>query len=161
MNKTDEGITLIELLVVITIIGILALALGFSFQDWIGNYRVESQTKEMYIDLMNARARAMQRNRCHFVVVTANNYQIFEDANENCAYDAGTDTALTAFTSPKTLTYTSNWTGSVTMDTRGIVKPNDTIRVNILGNNPDYDCIIIYFTRINMGKWTGSSCDAK
>ena len=79
----NRGITLIELIVVISIIGILAVALGFTFQGWMGGYRIESQTKEMYVDLMNARARAMQRNRSHFVVVTANDYQIFEDTNEN------------------------------------------------------------------------------
>ncbi len=63
----NHGITLIELIIVISIIGILAVALGFEFTGWMGGYRVESQTKEMYVDLMNARARAMQRNRVHFV----------------------------------------------------------------------------------------------
>jgi len=156
----EDGMTLIELLVTVSVAIIIIVALGFEFRGWMGGYNIESQAKEMYADLMNARARAMERNRCHFVVVTANNYQIFEDANENCQYNAGTDTALTAFTSPKTLTYTSNWTGTVTMDTRGIVSPNDTIRFNIGSSTPDYDCIVLYFTRINMGKWNGS-CVAK
>lgn len=159
----NKGITLIELIVVISVIGILVVALGFSFQGWMGGYRIESQAKEMYTDLMNARARAMERNRCHFVVVTANNYQIFEDANENCQYNAGTDTALTAFTNPKTLTYpvdASSWTGTVIMDTRGLVSPDNTIRFAIGSNNPDYDCIVLFATRINMGKWNGS-CVAK
>ena len=52
-------------------------------------YRVENQVKGMYADLMNARARAMQQNRSHFVQVTANNYQIIEDTNENGVYNAG------------------------------------------------------------------------
>jgi len=156
----EDGMTLIELLVTVSVAIIIIVALGFEFQGWMGGYNIESQAKEMYADLMNARARAMERNRCHFVVVTANNYQIFEDANENCQYNAGTDTALTAFTNPKTLTYTSNWTGTVTMDTRGIVSPNNTIRFNIGSSTPDYDCIVLYSTRINMGKWNGS-CVAK
>jgi len=157
----NRGITLIELIVVISIIGILAVALGFTFQGWMGGYRIESQTKEMYVDLMNARARAMQRNRSHFVVVTANDYQIFEDTNENGSYNPGVDLAIQGFASAKTLTYTSYWTGTVTMDTRGLVSTNNTIRFNIGSNTPDYDCIILFPTRINMGQWNGSNCVAR
>jgi prepilin-type N-terminal cleavage/methylation domain-containing protein len=158
----DRGITLIELIIVISIIGILLIALGFSFEGWMGGYRVESQTKEMYVDLMNARARAMQRNRNHFVVVAANNYQIFEDTNENGTYSAGTDQSA-VFINPKTLTYSSSWIGTVTLDTRGLVSPNNTIHFITGTNNPDYDCIVLFATRINMGKWNAStaSCDAK
>lgn len=154
----NRGITLIELIVVISIIGILAVALGFTFQGWMGGYRIESQTKEMYVDLMNARANAMQRNREHYVVVTANNYSIFEDTNENGAYNAGTDNAMVKFTNPKLLNYPSLWVGTVTMDTRGLVSPNNTIRFNIGTNNPDYDCIVLFVTRINLGQWDGANC---
>ena len=158
----DRGITLIELIIVISIIGILVLALGCEYSGWMGGYRVESQTKEMYVDLMNARARAMQRNRNHFVVVTANNYQIFEDTNENNSYNAGTDQSA-VFINPKTLTYPSLWIGTVSLDTRGLVSPNNTIQFNTGTNNPDYDCIVLFATRINMGKWnaTTTNCDAK
>lgn len=157
----NRGITLIELIVVITIIGILVVALGFSYQGWIGGYRIESQVKEMYVDLMNARTRAMQTNREHYVVVAAGNYQIFEDTNENSTYDAGTDQAVQGFASAKTLTYTSNWAGTATMDTRGLVSPNNTIQFTIGTNNPDYDCIVLFATRINIGQWDGADCVAK
>ncbi len=131
-----------------------------------GGYKIERQAKEMYVDLMNARARAMERNRDHFVVVSTNNYQIFEDTNENGTYNAGTDTAIAGFTNPKTLTYPldpSSFAGTVTMDIRGIVSPNNTILFNIGTNNPDYDCIVLFTTRINIGKWNGttSNCDVK
>lgn len=158
MMKLDaKGVTLIELIIVVSIIAILIVALGFSFQGWMAGYRIESQVKEMHVDLMNARTNALQRNRAHFVIVATNNYQIFEDTNENGAYNAGVDAGMVRFTNPKTLGTASLWAGTVTMNTRGLVDPNNTIRFNIGTNTPDYDCIVLFDTRINIGLW--GDCD--
>ncbi len=155
----ESGVSLTELIIVVTIIGILAVALGYSFQGWMGAYRIESQTKEMYVDLMNARARAMQRNRSHFVVVTANNYQVVEDANENNIND---DAALPEWTTPKPLQYAvTAGAGTYTIITRGLVSPEGTIRFNAGTNTPDYDCIFLRDTRMNIGLWNGTACAAK
>ena len=158
-----RGVTLTELIVVIAIIGILVVALGFTFEGWIGGYRIEVQSKEMYADLMNARARAMQRGRAHFVVINANNYQIFEDTNESggAANDAG-DLPIAGFTNVKALQYAvASGAGTVTMSTRGLVNPSNTISFNIGTNNPDYDCIVLFDTRINMGQMSGVTCVVK
>lgn len=75
----NRGMTLIELIVVITVVGILIAAISTDFLGWRSKYKVESQMKEMYIDLMNARSRAMERNRLHFVTLTQSQYTINED----------------------------------------------------------------------------------
>lgn len=174
----ESGITLIELLVVVTVIGVLVLAAGIEFVGWQGNYRVESQVKEMYADLMNARVRAMQRNRTHFIVVTANNYQVFDDVNENNVPDNNATERW--WPNPKPFAYPSLQAETIIIDVRGLVSTipapaagteafirfsYDTSRVR-----PDYDCISLgavgtatgvnWGTRLNMGKWNGGLCVA-
>lgn len=166
----NKGITLIELAVVVAIVGILVVALGFEFSGWMGRYNVESQIKTLHADLMNARARAMQRNRTHFVdFPTATQYRIQEDTNDDNAAD------FTLPTFPKTVGYTINWDGggTIRLNNKGIasfptvdVDPTDTvvgtINFTLPANvTPDYDCIVVALTRINMGLMTGGSCVAR
>jgi len=173
----NKGITLIELIVVVSVIGILVIALGFSFQGWMGKYRVESQIKEMYVDLMNARARAMERNRIHFVRLNnSNSYSIYEDDSDGAnkvpdgdgTLQTGTgssaDTQLPTY--PQTVEYNLDWNNSavaapinLTFNTKGIATTLGTISIFVDRNSdgkkdfePDYDCIVIASTRINTGK---------
>lgn len=156
-----RGITLIELIIVISIIGVLVVALGFSFQGWVAGYRVEVQTKEMYADLMNARARAMSRNRAHFVTLTTTSYTVYDDTNplpdgNGTLETAGTpDTQLLA----KTLdsTYPITWNDlldtEIEFTARGLSNDDKTICSNSSAD-ADYNCIIISTSRINIGKLT-------
>jgi prepilin-type N-terminal cleavage/methylation domain-containing protein len=181
----NDGVTLTELLIVISIIGILVLALGFEFRGWMGSYDAESEIKEMYVDMMNARANAMQKNRAYFIDLPSSNqrqYAIYEDD-----YDATSgynlisgDSVLQIGADPdtsdnlvvqKTLKHTIvpaleggvrrfyfNKNGESSL---GDANPN-TIRISTTAS-PDYDCIILSKTRIKMGKWNGttSTCDLK
>lgn len=164
----NRGMTLIELIIVITIIGILIFALGFSFQGWIGNYNVERAIKGMYIDLMNARARAVERNRIHFVdlpVAQPNSYVIYEDTNPAPDGNGILETASDATVLQKNLDYTiipamAFGLTRFSFDKNGLGSINGTIRLSSTVN-PDYDCIVLSETRINIGKWNGSSCDIK
>jgi len=169
--KNNKGMTLIELLVVIVVIGTLVAALGFSFQGWLGNYDAESQTKEMHADLMDARVRAMHRNRLHFIVVDYQRYQIYEDTDESGG-NAPSDRDAALWQNPKPLKYPSLWRGTVIMHTNGIVSTNigyfgATVRFNldldgdgIQDISPDYDCLVLFSTRINIGTWQGGKCVA-
>lgn len=173
MNLNNKGMTLIELIVVVTIIGILVTSLAFSFQGWVSGYKVENQTKELYMDLINTRTRAMQRNRMHFVDLTATQYTIYEDTNTAPDGDGQSNPAADTQVSQKILEarYPIVWgvpaDTRIEFDTNGLSSDN----TNICSNAPDdadgadYNCIIISSTRINMGKLTtsiadGGACDA-
>lgn len=164
----SKGITLIELLLVISIIGILVIALGFSFVGWQGRYKVEKTTKDLYSDLMDARTRAMSRNATFLADFNTpappagfGRYRIAEDTNGNSAINAGEP--LPTF--PKTVGYVINWDGggTINFNNRGTITfpamdPNNPCSTGGPGVisftstvNPDYDCICIEQTRIKMG----------
>jgi type IV fimbrial biogenesis protein FimT len=188
---SNRGMTLIELMLTISVAGILVVALAFEFRGWIGRYGVEVQTKELYTDIMNARAGALQKKRTHFVQLTGpTTYSVFEDDSDgageslngdgilqpgvNCT-DLNTDCLLEEF--PKTVDFDLRWDGAViaaprniTFTPRGLVTTNGEISVFVDRNGdgdqdffPDYGCIIIHTTRINPGVWndTTNACDAR
>jgi len=183
MNK--NGVTLIELIVVVTIIGILAVALGFSYVGWQSAYKVERATKDIYSDLMDARGRAVSQGRAYFVdFPTATTYRMsMDDSNGTAKENNGgfpdglfqpqanpavstptTDTTVTMF--PKTLEYTITWNGggTITFDRGGLISTPGTICLTTTAES-DYDCIEVMQTRINIGKLTtqisnGGACAA-
>jgi prepilin-type N-terminal cleavage/methylation domain-containing protein len=125
--RNRRGVTLIELIVVVSIISILVIALGLSFQGWMGKYKVESEIKQIYVDLMNTRAIAMTQNRFHFTdFPTTTSYRLIEDTNGNNASNPGAgDTILPNPPGlPKTVEYAVTWAGgTIQFDIRGIISP--------------------------------------
>lgn len=170
----NKGVTLIELLVIISIIGILIVAMGFSYEGWIGRYRIESQTKELYSDLMDARTRAMTRHRIHFVILNSRQYTVYDDNNPSPEGNGALETDSNELIIPdeliiqKNLKYdlellpvgTSTLPETVTIDTRGLMFPQRDFRIDN-DINPDYDCIAITEARIRMGKYNGTACQEK
>jgi Tfp pilus assembly protein FimT len=162
----EDGVTLTELLVAFSIAGILVVALGFSFSGWMGNYRIENQAKELYSDLMDARTKAMTRNRMHFIVLNTSNYAVYEDTNDNNAANPGAgDNPTSEYTATsKPLQYNLGWTGTIIFDRRGLSDSATTITVPLnlpSGATPDFDCIVVYQSRIRMGKMSGGTCNVK
>jgi prepilin-type N-terminal cleavage/methylation domain-containing protein len=177
----NNGITLVELLVVISIIGILVIALGFSFQGWRGNYNIESATKDLYADIMDARAKAMTRSRMYFVQLNADNYSVYEDTDDDTNFNpvAGDNPVpeyrdpATGNVKPKKIEYNLGWTGDIGFDTRGLAweyiaadtRNEASVEIPLTlpaGLSPDYDCIVVGQMRVQMGKMSEEgSCDVK
>jgi len=183
--KNNNGVTLIELMIVISVTAILVVALGFSFQGWMGKYRVENQIKQMHTDFMNTRTRAMTMNRMHFATSAAKAYTIYDDTydatnttpdgDENlqppadCRVPAGSDDCLPGFCNRpnhicgKDVEYAITWTGpgnQIRFDRRGMMLDSGSIFLTSTVD-ADYDCLTLSQTRINMGKWNGATCAEK
>jgi Tfp pilus assembly protein FimT len=168
MMRTEmmKGVTLLESMAIVAIIGILMGIAGFTVHGLRGRYDAENQVRQLHLDIMNARARALQRNRTHFVTMTTTGYQITEDTNESggAAPDHG-DTPL--WSALKQFTFNSQWNGTVIMDRRGIISKSTgpllantalALRFDTAGIDPEYDCISVGPTRIRAGKWNGKKC---
>jgi prepilin-type N-terminal cleavage/methylation domain-containing protein len=166
-----DGFSLIELLVVIIILGIVASLGTVSFTGWIRKHDLESQVKEMYTDLMNARLTAMHQNRSHFISLSANQITASEDTDGDGAGDSPLcmwnrnrgDPVDASCPNDKSLSYKkllfpTTWNGTATLDfnTRGLSNTNNTICV-FSTYNPSYDCIVVSATRIRMGKLKNQS----
>lgn len=169
MNK--RGVTLIELIVVLGIAMILLVIAGMSAKTWLDKYRVENQMKQMFVDLMQARSNAMQKNRPYFVVFAASQYTIYEDTNPASPNADGSGVLETA-TDKVILQKTLNSLYSITSGTteidfnekglvsRGLVDAGatqTTIRVTSSYGSA-YDCIVVSATNTRMGAWNGTSC---
>jgi len=154
-----------ELIIVVGIFGLLLGMSAIAAHDWLINAQVEDQMREMYSDLMNARASAMQRNRTFFVTLGANQYAVYEDSSpppdgdDHLQTGTGQDTRVTQ----RTTKYTLGTSGTVTLFTfsnTGLVSSDFSVR-GISNASPAFDCIDLSTTRILMGKWDGTKCDAK
>ena len=153
----SKGISFVELIVVISIIGILAGALGHSYQDWAQRYAVEAATRLIYSDLQKARISAVDKNCTHFAVLNDFSYEISEDSNGSGTIDSG-DSVWPAFPKQSEYRIVKNGSGNkIYFHQDGQLAPSRTIRLES-DCDPDRNCIKISSTRIVMGKYLGGAC---
>jgi prepilin-type N-terminal cleavage/methylation domain-containing protein len=161
-----RGFTLVELMIVIAIIGIVTMLAVGTFQGMNQKYRVEGETKQMFADMMDARARAMQRSRASFVKINANDYKTYEDTSPAPDGNGSLDTTADKLVASVTVTHpivTDDLAGGTSLfhfNRNGIASVTGFIRFSSTAK-PDYDCITINPTRIKMGQYLGGVCVEK
>ena len=166
-DKTARGgFTLVEILITLAILGILVVLAVGNFGGLNEKYRVEAETKQLYADLMDARGRAMQRNRMSFVQINGSDYQTYEDTSPAPDGDRALQTADTLVANVRVSHVIT--TGNIVVplsfnfNRHGIASVTGFIRLSSTAP-PDYDCITINATRIKMGQYnaTGNTCAEK
>jgi prepilin-type N-terminal cleavage/methylation domain-containing protein len=161
-NSKRGGFTLVEIMIAIAILGILAVIAVTNFGGMNEKYKVEAETKQLYADLMDARGRAMQRNRVFFVRfsgTSGTSYSTYEDTNtppDGSGDWSPADAIVTNVNVAHTIT--TALTGGVFVfefNRNGIASVSGDIRFAST-ERPDYNCITILPTRIKMGQYIGA-----
>jgi prepilin-type N-terminal cleavage/methylation domain-containing protein len=166
--KNEKGFTLLELIIVMILITIVSSIAILSYRSLGQRYEVERKVKQMYADMMNARVRAMQRGRDHFVSMPTGTtrYRIIEDTfttpDGNGQLDAN-DTQITwQDVAPFTITLSAPTMTLVQFNSKGLVSSTQTGWVRIVSTTDgEYDCIVIDQIKTGMGKMNGANCIIK
>lgn len=152
-----------EIMITLAILGILVVIATSNFGGLNEKYKVEAETKQLYADLMDARGRAMQRNRIFFVRFSGTGYATYEDTSTppdgNGSWDNTADTLVTNVTVSHTI-IPSSGANAFEFNRNGIASVTGNLRFSSTAT-PDYDCITILPTRIKMGQYTGGGCVEK
>lgn len=150
MQKTQRGITLVELIVVISVIGILTVALGFTYKGWKEKYAVESEVFNVFVDLQESRQRMIGQTHTPEIMVIhedKKSYTVYEDRDHDRIYTADANHPKVRGTWPhrigegRTFWMTPN-NYAVSITGRAMLAPDSHLQI-VAQNDADVNCLRI------------------
>jgi Tfp pilus assembly protein FimT len=161
--NTSKGFTLIELFIVAAVLIILGGIAAMNFANYATKRDAENDIKQLYADLMKARAMAITQSRTiqvRFSNTSSKAYTLVTDLNEDGDFDDPGE-ILERATLKLDLYWNNNPASGVNIafSSKGIVTSNGTFTNNV--SDAEYNCINVFATRINLGRLSGGQCEAK
>jgi prepilin-type N-terminal cleavage/methylation domain-containing protein len=167
--RSTAGFSLIELMAVITIISIAIAISTLSFHSWQVKSKIEAQTRELFTDLSEARTNAFTQKKVYGIVFQPTSY-VMKTYTSEVEYNSNASAAANGrVVASKSLKYgLTSQTGAdisdsaVVFDTSGLATSwflGRTIFVNPVTEPAALNCVVIYASRVNMGKINGTSCE--
>ncbi len=132
-----RGFTLLELIVAVVVIAIL-IGLGYSsYRKWEERNRVETATRKIYSEIEYQRTRAYSQGLKLKVVASGNQLQIIN-------LDDPTDKKVIELGVP--------FSGTITIDKRGLLNSASIVYEGDLNLHPAVSCVITNCVRVRMGQ---------
>lgn len=154
-----RGITLLELLIVLVILGAILSVSVYYYNLYSKRISIEEDVYKIYALMMKARTSAFTEKEKRYI-------KLITTDNKTIVMDNDTDTSNGYLESVSTVNK---------FLIRGSISPYDFFRFDRYGFSDTqgsvrysgedigavYDCVVVSWTRIAIGKYDGSSCKAK
>lgn len=160
-DNSSRGFSLTELIIVIFLISAVLAIATLNFNHWQRKYNIEAQVKEMLSDLTAVRQMAIQTKKRHQVtlnpkMISVRRYSDESDATGTPVFNRNLNYTIQQFSSGALSSFSDT---PITINERGYTNDLMTIAVGIDMGEPAYNCLVVHYARVNVGKIHDKSCE--
>ncbi|WP_457678575.1 prepilin-type N-terminal cleavage/methylation domain-containing protein [Thermovibrio sp.] len=132
-----KGFTVVEVLVAIVVVAILASLALVSYRKWSERRSVENATRRIYSEIEYQRIRAFSQGLRLKVVADDSKLEVID-------LDNPPDVKVVKLGAP--------FSGSITIDRRGLLSSNSIVYTGDLNLHPSVSCVVSNGVRVRMGQ---------